>query len=239
MRLKVKRHNPLKSRALIILGLVGLIVGGWSLFDYGRYQAGYSSLEADQERLALMVTIEDLQQDVSDLREEKARLQRAKQVEREASEVLDQRLKILQGEVLELKKELAFYRGIVSPRDASRGLRLQRFSIEPHSQRTYRYTVVLTQVLKNDRMAVGQVKLKIEGLMNGQPRTLNLDAISEKSVKELNYRFKYFQSLEGDLVLPKGFQPLRAMVQIQPGGRTNDMIEKTIDWPTEEQNNVG
>jgi hypothetical protein len=99
--------------------------------------------------------------------------------------------------------------------------------------------VVLTQVLKNDRMAVGQVKLKIEGLMNGQPRTLNLDAISEKSVKELNYRFKYFQSLEGDLVLPKGFQPLRAMVQIQPGGRTNDMIEKTIDWPTEEQNNVG
>jgi hypothetical protein len=237
MRLKVKYHNPLRTRALVVLGLVGLAVGGWSLYDYGRYQAGYSSLEADQEQLALMVTIDGLRQDVDDLREEKARLQRAKQVEKEASEVLDQNLKMLQGEILELKKELAFYRGIVSPRDASRGLRLQRFSLAPHGRRTYRYTVVLTQVLKNDRLVSGQVKLKVEGLQNGRPRTLDLNAISEKPFKELGYRFKYFQSLEGDLVLPKGFQPLRATAQILPRGHSKDMIEKTIDWPTEEQKN--
>ena len=239
MRFKVRHHNPWRNRALIALGLLGLVVGGWSLFDYGRYQAGYSSLEADQERLALMVTIDGLRKEVSELREEKARLQRARQVEKEAGEVLDQNLKALQGEILELKKELAFYRGIVSPRDASRGLRLQRFSLEPHGKRTYRYTVVLTQVLKNDRLARGQVRLKVDGLMNGQPRTLDLAAISEKPFKELNYRFKYFQSLEGDLVLPSGFKPLRATAQILPGGRTRDMIEKTIDWPTEEQSDVG
>lgn len=239
MRFKVQHHHPWRTRALVLLGVVSLVVAGWSLFDYGRYKAGYSSLEADQERLALMVTIDGLRQEVDELREEKARLQRARQVEKEASGILDQNLKDLQGEILELKKELAFYRGIVSPRDASRGLRLQRFTLEPHGRRTYRYTVVLTQVLKNDRLARGQVKLKVEGLQNGQPRTLDLATISEKPFKELNYRFKYFQSLEGDLVLPGGFQPLRATAQILPRGRSKDMIEKTIDWPTEEQSDVG
>ena len=105
--------------------------------------------------------------------------------------------------------------------------------------RGFRYTVVLTQVLKNDRLARGSVKLFIEGLEGNELKTLDLAALSENSVKEFDYRFKYFQNLEGDLILPKSFKPMRATAQILPQGRQADMIEKTIDWPTEEnQQNV-
>jgi len=174
------------------------------------------------------------------LREQKAQLQRAAQIERQAYNELDNNLKGLQGEILELKEELAFYRGIVSPRDASRGLRLQTFTIEAVGPRSYRYKVVLTQVHKNDRLARGRVTLQVEGLQDGTPRILDLGRLSAKPVKELNYRFKYFQKLEGDLKLPKGFQPLRATARILPGGRRQNIIQKTIDWPTEEnQTDVG
>ena len=234
MQLKVKHHNPWKTRVFILLGLLAIGVGGWSLFDYGRYKAGYDSSEADLEQLRLVALVDELAGEIDYLREQKAQLERAGQIERKAYNELDTNLKVLQGEILELKEELAFYRGIVSPKDASRGLRLQRFSLEPNGLRSYRYTVVLTQVLKNDRLVRGRVKLYVEGVQNNQPKTLDLSALSENSVKELNYRFKYFQNLEGDLVLPSGFRPIRATAQILPSGRQQDMIEKTIDWPTEE-----
>jgi hypothetical protein len=234
MQLKVKHHNPWKTRVFILLGLLAIGVGGWSLFDYGRYQAGYDSAEYDLEQLRLVALVDELQDEIEKLREQKAQLERAAQIERQAYNELDTNLKLLQGEILELKEELAFYRGIVSPRDASRGLRLQRFSLEPNGLRSYRYTVVLTQVLKNDSLASGRVKFLIDGLQGNESKTLDLAALSENSVKELDYRFKYFQNLEGDLVLPKGFKPMRATAQILPGGRQEDMIEKTIDWPTEE-----
>ena len=234
MQLKVKHHNPWKTRIFILLGLLAIGVGGWSLFDYGRYKAGYDSAEADLEQLRLVAMVDELAGEIDYLREQKAQLERAAQIERKAYNELDTNLKVLQGEILELKEELAFYRGIVSPRDASRGLRLQRFSLEPNGLRSYRYTVVLTQVLKNDRLVRGRVKLYVEGVQNNETKTLDLSALSENSVKELSYRFKYFQNLEGDLVLPNGFRPIRATAQILPSGRQQDMIEKTIDWPTEE-----
>ncbi len=77
---------------------------------------------------------------------------------------------------------------------------------------------------KNDRLVRGRVKLFVEGLQDNAPKTLELSALSENSVKELSYRFKYFQSLEGDLVLPSGFRPTRATAQILPSGRQQDMI---------------
>jgi len=239
MQLKVKHHNPWKTRVFILLGLLALGVSGWSLFDYGRYQAGYDSTEFDLERRRLVALVDEMHAEIEQLREHRAQLERAAQIERQAYNELDTNLKVLQDEILELKEELAFYRGIVSPREASRGLRLQRFSLEPNGLRSYRYTVVLTQVLKNDGLARGRVKLFIEGQQGNEPKTLDLAALSENSVKELNYRFKYFQNLEGELELPKGFKPMRATAQILPGGRQEDMIEKTIDWPTEEnQKNV-
>jgi hypothetical protein len=234
MQLKVKPHNPWKTRVFLLLGFLAIIVGGWSLFDYGRYKAGYDSAESDLEQLRLVALVDELTGEIDHLREQKAQLERAAQIERKAYNELDTNLKVLQGEILELKEELAFYRGIVSPRDASRGLRLQRFSLEPNGLRSYRYTVVLTQVLKNDRLARGRVKLFVEGLQGNEPKTLDLSALSENSVNELSYRFKYFQNLEGDLELPRGFRPMRATAQILPGGRKQDIIEKTIDWPTEE-----
>ncbi len=240
MRLKVKPHNPWKTRLFLLLGAAGLLIGGWSLYDYGRYMAGYDSAEAGRELVQLMATVDALNAEIESLREQKAQLERAAQIERKAYQEQDASLKALQAEILELKEELAFYRGIVSPREASRGLRLQSFTLEPNGPRSWRYKVVLTQVLKNDRLARGTVRLKVDGLQGGNPRSLELAALTEKPVKELAYRFKYFQNLEGDLILPKGFVPLRVTVRILPRGRRSDAIEKTIDWPKQEKpDNVG
>ncbi len=238
MNLVVKPHRPWLTRMLLGLGIIALLIGGWTLFDYGRYLAGYNRAECADERQTLLAVRKKLEQNVDSLREQKALLERAAQIEREAYNELDTTLKELQGEILELKEELAFYRGIVSPQDASSGLHLQRFKIEANGEsQRYRYKLVLTQVLKNDRMATGKVRLSIDGMMGNQTRTLKLKELSEKRVNELNYRFKYFQKLEGNLKLPQGFTPFRVKVQIIPRNRKRNSIEKTINWSGQEIEN--
>lgn len=231
MSLVVKPHNPWRVRIFIALAATIVIMAGWVLFEYGRFSSGFDSLEAYRERGELLDTQKELEDQVEGLREQKAVLERAAQIEKKAYAELDINLKILQAELLELKEELAFYRGIVSPNNASAGLRLQRFKIESTGQpRSYRSKVVLTQVLKNHRLARGYVRLSMEGLLNGQLMTLTLKDLTEKHIKEIKYRFKYFQNLEEDLILPEGFKPLRAMIQVIPtGGKSRKTIEKTIE----------
>ena len=231
MSLVVKPHNPWRVRIFIVLGATIVIMAGWILYEYGRFSSGFDSIEAYQERGALLDTQKQLEDQVEELREQKAVLERAAQIEKKAYAELDVNLKIRQAELLELKEELAFYRGIVSPSNDSAGLRLQRFKIESTGQpRSYRSKVVLTQVLKNHRLARGYVRLSMEGLLNGQLMTLTLKDLTEKQIKEIKYRFKYFQNLEEDLILPEGFKPLRAMIQVVPtGGKSRKTIEKTIE----------
>lgn len=231
MPLVVKPHSPWRVRVFIILGATIIIMAGWILFEYGRFTSGFDSIEAYKERGGLLDTQRQLEDQVEELREQKAVLERASQIKKKAYADLDINLKVLQAELQELKGELAFYRGIVSPNNASAGLRLQRFKVESTGQpRSYRSKLVLTQVLKNQRMARGYVRLSMEGLLNGQLMTLTLKDLTEKQIKEIKYKFKYFQNLEQDLILPEGFKPLRAMIQVVPtSGRSQKAIEKTIE----------
>ena len=235
-KLIVTSHRPQKTKILVGLIITAFLFAGWSLFEYGRYRAGFDHIEAAKNYAELAATREALEEQLEQLREKKAVLERTLQVERKASNDVRISLTALQSEILELNEELAFYRGIVSPRDSRRGLHLQTFKLVPlGSDGTYRYKVVLTQVLKNERLAYGKVLLRFEGTDNGKTRVLNLADVSEKRVKELNYKFKYFQALEGKLQLPESFGLRRVAVEVRPRGRIENMIEKTFEWATKEQ----
>ena len=235
MNLVVKAHQPWKSKFIWVLILLVLLISGWTLFDYGRFTAGYNSKESANEIGNLLEVQNHLEKRIEELREEKAVLERAAQIERKAYNELDTTLKILQGEILELKEELAFYRGIVSPKDSSSGLYLQNFLLEQNGfTHSYRFKVVLTQVLKNDRLASGKVRLKFDGLLGGEPKNYTLKQVTAKKIRELNYRFKYFQNVAGVVEFPNEFKLLRVTVQILPRGKERDMIEKTIEWTIEE-----
>ncbi len=236
MNLVVRAHRPWKSKFIWGSVLLVLLIGGWTLFDYGRFHAGYDSRDASNEIDGLLQVQDHLEKTIESLREDKAVLQRAAQIERKAYNELDTTLKILQAEILENKEVLAFYRGIVSPKDSSTGLYLQNFFLNQNGDtRSYRYKVVLTQVLKNSRLINGKVKLQFDGLLNGESKILELKAVTIKKVRELSYRFKYFQNIGGVVEFPAGFSLLRVKVQILPRGRLRDMIEKTIEWTFEEK----
>ena len=234
MSLVVKAHQPWKLRIILGLLTVAMLVTGYMLFEYGRFSAGYDSIEIGEEHTVLLDHLGELEDSIDELLAQKAVLERAAQIERKAYDELDTTLKVLQAEILELKGELAFYRGIVSPKDAAHGLHLQDFHVEANGKPNgYQFKVTLTQVLKNDRSSVGLIRIKIVGTQGEQPKVLDLSQVTEKSVKAIKYRFRYFQSLEGQLILPSGFTPQRVTVSVVPKDkRRKEPFEKTFNWPT-------
>jgi hypothetical protein len=234
-RLVVTPHRPWHFRLVIGGLLLAAVLSGWGLFEYGRYRAGFDTMAAQQEQGELNRQNAELHQEIVTLREEKAMLERSIQIDRQAYKALEATVGGLQAEIADFKSELAFYRGIVSPKDAQQGLRVETFEISANGvENSFRYKLVLTQVLKSDRLARGRATFEVEGLLDGQNKTLLQHEVSADATKFFTFNFKYFQNFEGDLTLPAGFIPLRVVIKVDPAGGNTDKVEKIVEWPVEE-----
>ena len=226
-QLIVHEHDPLKRGILITL-LVFVLTGlGYLIYDYGHSRADYDYDGLQEQNEILQQRISTLNSAIEKTRDQLVASQSSSEVEQLAYKEVDASLRNLQAEVLELKEEVAFYRSIVAPRESARGLRIQRFDVKA-AGKGYRYKLVLTQVIKNSRITRGNVVMLVEGLQNGKSVKINLTSLSAKGQKKLDFRFKYFQSFEGDLLIPDGFVPSRIHVKVSSNRVT---LEKTFPWP--------
>ena len=226
-QLVVHEHDPLKRGILIGLIVLVLIGLGYLIYDYGHSRADYDYDGLEEQNSVLEQRISQLVIEIEKTRDELVANQSSSEIEKLAYGEVDQSLRTLQSEVLELKEEVAFYRSIVAPRESARGLRIQRFNVV-QAGKGFRYKLVLTQVIKNSRVTRGNVVMQIEGVRKGKAVKLNLTSLSAKGQKQLDFRFKYFQSFEGDLIMPEDFTPSRVHVKVSSNRVT---LEKTFAWP--------
>ncbi|WP_126456652.1 DUF6776 family protein [Sulfuriflexus mobilis] len=227
-QLIVSEHDPLKRGILIAALVFAVIVGGFLIYDYGRSRANFDFTSLENEREVMHDQIAVLNSELDGLRQKLISRQRSGEIEKRAYSEVDESLRNLQAEILELKEEVAFYRSIVAPRESARGLRIQRFQIKPAAQKNaYRYKLVLTQVIKNNRVTRGEASIQLEGVQDGKLRTLLLSDISVEKIGKLPFKFKYFQSFEGDLILPEGFVPSRVNINLVSNRVT---LDKTFSW---------
>lgn len=230
-QLIIKSHSPWKTwfKWLFFLGLFALV--GWSMFRYGQMTSGEVNITLQQEQQRLQQQLFNMGQENIKLREQYAVMQRTSQVDKESYNEINGSLKNLQHEVLELKQEVAFYRGIMSPTEAASGLNITSLSVDNiGSANGFRFKLILSQLHKNDRIVKGKARIYIDGIMEGQQRQLSLSEVSGGKLNDLKMRFKYFQNIEGDIVLPQGFVPSSVLVDLIPVGKGRTRIKKSFDW---------
>ena len=226
----VRHHSPMYGRVVFAITLTVIAAAGWGLYQLGLYNAGFNRHDADEKQMQLEQHVADLQLEKANLRDQVALASRSQQVDKQAYQQVNDNLKSLQQEILELREEVSFYRGIVSPMESSAGIRINRFKVEQTgAENIFHYNMVLTQVLKNDRSVRGKVKLFINGIQNGKPKKLKFKQVSGAKSAYLEFKFRYFQKFEGDIVLPKDFSPLQVLVEVNPHKRKK--INSTYQWP--------
>jgi len=223
----------LVMRMAVIAGLGVALFAAWWLYDLGKLR-GVDELAALRTEHALLEKRHKrLLEEASTLREQVAILDRSSQIDRQAALDVKADLGQLEEELQAAREEVEFYRGIVAPGDVQSGLRIHRFTLEEgNTTGEYHYDLVLTQLKRNDRYVTGVVDWRISGMMVGEKGELALAGVTNPPVKQLKFRFRYFQDLAGKITLPDGFEPDKVILSIQPGGKGKlPAVEQAFDWP--------
>ncbi len=242
-RLIVRTHEPWKMRLLVVAVLISILVVAWFIFDYGRQHAGYDSAEFDTARDDWQREQQKLEDRIAELRAEVARLEIAGEVSKHAAQLVRDELAQNQQDSQAMREELAFYRGIVSPKQGRNGLYIHTVKLSPGEQeREYLYnlTVIHKQGLKKrHRRITGTLELKLEGTRNGKPVTLPLSSLQPGRKLPITLSFKYFNRVKGRLVLPDGFEPQHVVVSIKPKRKKVNGDTKRQAWRVKQATKQG
>lgn len=232
MAFVIREHRPGRWRMIVLALLVAWVLSGLLIYQYGWQQANTGYARVVEEREVLEAERVKLIKVNRDMQVQMSVLSRSAQVDREAKVDIARSMKMFQDETAELREEVSFYKGIISPEAGKTGLTVYEFSVRLTEDSLYHYKLILTQAGKNDRLVRGGVKVTFEGVMNNAEKTLQLSDIrvSQKPGK-LAYAFRYFQELGGSFRFPEGYHPRRVIVKLL--SKKQYKLAKTVrsfDW---------
>lgn len=158
-----------------------------------------------------------------------ATLSRSDQISRNANRDLQGTLAERDEEISGLRADVAFYERFVGATGQRRGLAVHEMQLQPQADHAWHYTATLTQNINRGAVSSGRITLSVEGIQQGKLRRLDwADLRQQKDAPGADYSFKYFQQVEGDIVLPPDFKPLRVAVRLAPQGGPS--VEQSFTW---------
>lgn len=210
-----RRRGPLVLLAVVA---VALLFGVWGLWQVFAPTSGNP-----QRQLA------DQQGELEGLRQQVSTLTRSDQISRDANRELQGTLAERDEEIAALRADVAFYERFVGATAQRRGLTVHELRMQPRTEQGWHYTATLTQSLSREAASVGSMRLSVEGTREGRLETLEWPDLRQREDADgVAYSFKYFQQVEGDIVLPPGFEPLRVTVHLEP--ERGSAVERPFSW---------
>lgn len=210
------------------LVVVALVAWTWQVFEFGRQRAGFDVGQRNDTEDGLLERIAELEQERATLIADTARLERSSQIDRAATDGVKSEVKALQEERAELKREVAFLKSLVSNTDNK--LVLDSQALVEVGEGLYRFEVTLSKRTEDANTVSGQVTVSVTGEHEGVLRKLDMDTLTKGSRSNIGLRFKNFQKLKTELVLPKGFQPTTIEVAVKPDSKGFRPFEQSYDW---------
>lgn len=229
---EIRQVNPARSRrnwfflSVAWLGSLTLAVVLTSLFVVSRPPAVTEAAVDNLDTSALKMRI--------------AVLERSEQVAKAALAELQQTLRDREEEIAGVRADLAFYGRLVGGAKRE-GLAVHALSLKPvPDSRAWNFSATLTQNFKRGPEVTGKLTLTVSGVRNGVLETLEWkDLAQQPESAGIDYTFKYFQQVEGTIMLPEGFEPNRVRASaVGDGGRSEQEFSWNDAAQAEEKDNV-
>jgi hypothetical protein len=230
MRFPDPRTLPSRWHALLphrrrLLGIVGALLLAAVLFGAGVLTGRLSGSSHGAAARAA-----ELAQSNDELQNRLAILQRDRQVSQIADRVLQKDLADRDEKIRSLRAEQTFYAKLVGAAAQPGALSVNNMTLTPLAKtHAWNFTVTLTHSAEAAKEIQGTLSLAIEGVRADKLATLDWPALAGANAGEgLPFDFKYFQQVQGTLMLPADFTPNRVRVTLQPqGGAT---VTRTLAW---------
>ena len=228
-KLVIKQQiSPLKLGLWAVLAVI-LLLG---CFFLGRYLAVDERQQLIAQTVWLQEKLDEYQQAYQEANESLVMQTQSSKVDDQSSQQLIDSIKQLRDTQMQLEAELQFYRNIMAPELSKEGLTIADFELlDSQSSDSSRFKLVLTQAGRQEQFIKGKVELKLEGLLNGEPKTFAFSELGTFQAKHFQFQFRYFQNIEGEIVLPQGFTAEQVTISARTQGlRKNQTTEKKVNW---------
>jgi hypothetical protein len=228
-KLVIKQQiSPLKLGLWAVLTVI-LLLG---CFFLGRYLAVDERQQLIAQTVWLQEKLDEYQQAYQEANESLVMQTQSSKVDDQSSQQLIDSIKQLRDTQMQLEAELQFYRNIMAPELSKEGLTIADFELlDSQSSDSSRFKLVLTQAGRQEQFIKGKVELKLEGLLNGEPKTFAFSELGTFQAKHFQFQFRYFQNIEGEIVLPQGFTAEQVTISARTQGlRKNQTTEKKVNW---------
>lgn len=205
---------------LMALWIASLVLTWWLTLHWAAPHLSKLAAENTQVH-AQTRQLDDLQQQVTTLK-------RSDDVSRAANQELQSSLSERDEEVSALRADVAFYERLVGTSGQRRGLSVHSVKMGQNTNGTWHFTTTLTQNLNRGKISQGDLTLQIEGATAGKLKTLQwADLMQKPDAPPQPFQFRYFQKVEGSVMLPPGFVPDRVRVFLRSEGTT---IQQAFPW---------
>lgn len=203
---------------------VGLFVAALGFGVWGVWTVFFAGGDGSGGSLAALRTRSDrLSQEVSTLR-------RSDQISRDANRDLERTLAERDEEIASLRADIAFYERFVGATGQRRGLSVHDLEMRRQDGDAWHFVATLTQNVNRGAVNSGRLTLSIEGTRHDRMERLSWTTLRKQpNAPGAEYSFKYFQQLEGEVLLPADFKPLRVTVRLVPQGGA--AVEQSFPWP--------
>lgn len=200
-----QRRTRLLVLAAALLLMLVLAAGFW----LGQ-MAAYSGMGIDPE------TYRRFQQEVPEAHADLVTLSRELQVERTRHEVDRRALELLRGDLAAQKEQIAsleeglrFYRDLMAPGEITQGLSLRDVElVQQGSSDRYAFRIVVQQEARKHVTLKGELYAEVSGTRDGERVSYPFADLSDDvDGSAMPLRFRYFQAIEGELIIPDGFVP--------------------------------
>ncbi|MFN3703304.1 DUF6776 family protein [Thermomonas sp.] len=213
------RHRGHPGIALGLLVGAALLLGVW-----GAWRSFAPAPANARERLALQA------RRIEALAQANATLARSDQISRQANAALQNTLAERDEEIAGLRADVAFYERFVGPTGQRRGLSVHALKLLPQRDpQLWHFVATLTQNLNRGAINSGRLQLAMEVTDGGSMRRLDWTVLRQQAgAADIAYAFRYFQRVEGDIVLPRGVRPVRVVVRLLPDAGAT--VERAFTW---------
>ena len=131
-------------------------------------------------------------------------------------------------EISALRADVAFYERLVGPTQQRKGLNVFSSEFAPGVGAAWHYQIVLTQNLNRGAISQGRMRFIVEGVRGGKLATVDWAELNQRpGMQGQGFSFRYFQNLEGQVMLPRDFTPQRVRVLLDG---EDVAVEQAFDW---------
>ncbi len=228
--LKIAPHDPLREWRIHLYWFLTTSVLIVVILVYARLVTapGFSDLRV--ERNEARTEARQALRKLSETNARRAIAERRVQVADEAGRALEKTLVERLAREARLKADLNFYERMLGGEQKNQGLSAFSLSLKASgAPGVYRFTLTLAQNLRDAQVISGLTSMRLDGALDGALKSLEWAELTRGTGgAALPFSFKYFARLEGQIIVPEGFQPATFTVRMDPEEGT--AITNQIAW---------